>query len=158
VPGTVTAVERLAVFIATGFGMGYAALAPGTVASMVTAVVLGLIPFSRVGLVVFLLVVVGVGTWAAHLAERVLARGKDPGAIVIDEVAGMTLSVVVFPLTPEVLAAGLAFFRVFDVLKPPPARESQRITGGVGVMIDDLIAGLYALACVAASRWLFGWP
>lgn len=148
---------RLAVAIATGFGLGYAPLAPGTVASLVTAVVLGLVPFSRIGLVVFLLVVVVVGTWAAHVAERVIG-GKDPGAIVIDEVAGMTLSVVAFPLTPEVLAAGLAFFRVFDVFKPPPARESQRLTGGVGVMIDDLIAGLYALGCVAASRALLGWP
>jgi phosphatidylglycerophosphatase A len=157
VPATVTGPERLAVLIATVCGVGYAPLAPGTVASLVTAVALGIIPFSRVGLVVFLVLVVVVGTWAAHVAERVIG-GKDPGAIVVDEVAGMTLAVVVFPLTPEVLAAGLAFFRVFDVLKPPPAHQSQRITGGIGVMIDDLIAGLYALACVAASRWLFGWP
>jgi phosphatidylglycerophosphatase A len=148
---------RLALLIATGFGAGYAPIAPGTVGSIVTVVFLGLVPFSRTGLVVFLVVVVVVGTWAAHVAERALG-GKDPGAIVIDEVAGMTLSVVAFPLTPEVLAAGLAFFRVFDVLKPPPARESQRLTGGVGVMIDDLIAGLYALAAVAVSRSLFGWP
>ena len=151
--------DRLAVLIATAFGVGRAPLAPGTVASVVTVIFLGLVPFSRAGLVIFLVVVVAVGTWAAHLAERVIG-GKDPGAIVIDEVAGMTLSVVAFPLplTPEVLAAGLALFRVFDVLKPPPARESQRITGGVGVMIDDLIAGLYALAIIALSRRLLGWP
>jgi phosphatidylglycerophosphatase A len=157
VPRTAGVLDRLAVLIATVFGVGYAPLAPGTVASLVTAVFLGFVPFSRAGLVVFLVVVVVVGTWAAHLAERVIG-GKDPGAIVIDEVAGMTLSVVAFPLTPQVLAAGLALFRVFDVLKPPPARESQRITGGVGVMIDDLIAGLYALAIIAASRRLLGWP
>ena len=149
--------DRFAVLIATVFGVGYAPLAPGTVASVVTVIFLGLVPFSRAGLVVFLLLVVIVGTWAAHRAERVIG-GKDPGAIVIDEVAGMTLSVVVFPLTTEVLAAGLALFRVFDVLKPPPARESQRIRGGVGVMIDDLIAGLYALAIIALSRSLTGWP
>ena len=139
------------------FGVGYAPLAPGTVASVVTVIFLGLVPLSRAGLVVFLLLVVIVGTWAAHRAERVIG-GKDPGAIVIDEVAGMTLSVVAFPLTTEVLAAGLALFRVFDVLKPSPARESQRIRGGVGVMIDDLIAGLYALAIIALSRSLTGWP
>ena len=149
--------DRLAVQIATVFGLGRAPLAPGTVASVVTVVFLGLVPFSRAGLVLFLLVVVVVGTWAAHRAEGVIG-GKDPGAIVIDEVAGMTLSVVAFPLTPEVLAAGLALFRVFDVWKPPPARESQRITGGLGVMIDDLIAGLYALAVIALSRPLLGWP
>ena len=105
----------------------------------------------------FLVAVVVVGTWAAHRAERTIG-GKDPGAIVIDEVAGMTLSVIAFPLTTEVLAAGLALFRVFDVLKQPPARESQRLTGGVGVMIDDLIAGLYALAIIALSRSWTGWP
>jgi phosphatidylglycerophosphatase A len=151
--------DRVAVLIATVFGVGYAPLAPGTVASLVTVVFLGFVPFSRAGLVVFFVVVVVVGTWAAHLAERVIG-GKDPGAIVIDEVAGMTLSVIAFPLplTPEVLAAGLAFFRVFDVIKPPPARESQRIKGGVGVMIDDLIAGLYALVIVALSRRVLGWP
>ena len=149
--------DRVAVLIATVFGVGYAPLAPGTVASVVTVIFLGLVPFSRAGLVVFLLLVVIVGTWAAHRAERVIG-GKDPGAIVIDEVAGMTLSVIAFPLTTEVLAAGLALFRVFDVIKPPPARESQRMRGGVGVMIDDLIAGLYALAIIALSRRLLGWP
>ena len=151
------ALDRLAVLIATGFGVGYAPLAPGTVASVVTVIFLGLVPFSRAGLVIFLVLVVVVGTWAAHVAERVIG-GKDPGAIVIDEVAGMTLSVVAFPLTSEVLAVGLALFRVFDVLKPPPARESQRIRGGIGVMIDDLIAGLYALAIIALGRSLIGWP
>ena len=149
--------DRFAVLIATVFGVGYAPLAPGTVASVVTVIFLGLVPFSRAGLVVFLLLVVIVGTWAAHRAERVIG-GKDPGAIVIDEVAGMTLSVVAFPLTTEVLAAGLALFRVFDVLKPPPARESQRIRGGVGVMIDDLIAGIYALVIIAVMRRLLSWP
>jgi phosphatidylglycerophosphatase A len=157
VPRPAGFLERLAVLIATVFGIGWAPLAPGTVASLVTVVFLGFVPFSRGGLVVFLLVVVVVGTWAAHVAERVIG-GKDPGAIVIDEVAGMTLSVVAFPLTSEVLAIGLALFRVFDVLKPPPARESQRITGGVGVMIDDLIAGLYVLALIALSRSLIAWP
>ena len=156
-PATVGFVDRVAVLIATVFGVGRAPLAPGTVASLVTVAILAFVPFSRAGLVVFFLVVVVVGTWAAHAAERVIG-GKDPGAIVIDEVAGMTLSVVIFPLTTEVLMVGLALFRAFDVWKPPPARESQRIGGGVGVMIDDLIAGLYALALIAISRALFGWP
>jgi phosphatidylglycerophosphatase A len=123
----------------------------------VTVVLLWLVPFSRVGLVAFLVAVVVIGTWAAHIAERRLGR-KDPGAIVIDEVAGMTLSVIAFPLTPAVLLAGFVLFRIFDVVKPSPARESQRLGGGVGVMLDDVIAGLYALAVLAASRAFLGWP
>jgi phosphatidylglycerophosphatase A len=143
--------------IATVFGAGYSPVAPGTVGSAVAALVLWLIPFSRVGVVLFLVAVIVVGTWAAHVAERGLG-GKDPGAIVIDEVAGMTLSVVLFPLTPAVLLGGFVLFRIFDVVKPPPAHGSQRLTGGVGVMIDDLIAGLYALAVLAVSRAVLGWP
>jgi phosphatidylglycerophosphatase A len=123
----------------------------------VTALLLWLVPFTRSGLVLFLLVVVVAGTWAAHRAESLLG-GKDPGPIVIDEVAGMTLSVLVFPLTVPVLIAGFFLFRVFDVVKPPPAYGSQKLGGGVGVMIDDLIAGAYALAVLAAARWLVGWP
>jgi phosphatidylglycerophosphatase A len=107
--------------------------------------------------VAFLAAVVVVGTWAAHRAERVLG-GKDPGPIVIDEVAGMTLSVLLFPLTVPVLVAGFFLFRLFDIVKPPPAHVSQRLRGGVGVMIDDLIAGAYALALLGGARALFGWP
>ncbi len=114
-------------------------------------------PFSPAGLAAFFVVVTAVGTWAAQRAERCIG-GKDPGSIVIDEVAGMTLSVIALPLTPSVLGAAFLLFRLFDVWKPFPARDSQRIGGGVGVMLDDLIAGLYALVVLVVSRRLFGWP
>jgi phosphatidylglycerophosphatase A len=84
--------------------------------------------------------------------------GHDHSCIVVDEVAGMTLSVIAFPLTPAVLAAGFVLFRIFDIVKPSPARESQRLRGGVGVMLDDLVAGLYALGLLALSRAIFQWP
>jgi phosphatidylglycerophosphatase A len=153
----VRGLDRVAVLIATVLGAGYSPVAPGTAGSAVTVLLLWLVPFSRAGLVVFFVAVVVIGTWAAHVAERRLG-GKDPGAIVIDEVAGMTLSVIAFPLTPGVLLAGFVLFRVFDVVKPSPARESQRLGGGIGVMLDDLIAGLYALAVLAACRRLLAWP
>ena len=98
-----------------------------------------------------------VGTWAAHRAERAIGA-KDPGVIVIDEVAGMTLTVAPFVLTPAVLVVGFVLFRIFDVTKPFPARVSQRITGGIGVMVDDLIAGLYALLVIVIARAVFAWP
>ena len=155
--GTATVLDRLALLIATAFGAGYSPIAPGTAGSAVAVLILWLVPFSRLGLVLFLVAVVVVGTWAADVAERRLG-GKDPSAIVIDEVAGMTLSVVAFPLTPGVLLVGFVLFRIFDVIKPPPAGQSQRFRGGIGVMIDDLIAGLYALAILAVSRAVLGWP
>jgi phosphatidylglycerophosphatase A len=125
------------------------------VASAATALVLWLLALSPPALAVVLVAVTALGVWAADEAERALAV-KDPGAIVVDEVAGMTLSVLVVPLTPAVLLAGFVLFRVFDVVKPFPANVSQRIPGGVGVMIDDLIAGLYALALLLLARRL-GW-
>lgn len=138
-------------------GAGYAPVAPGTVASALTVLLLWLVPFTRAGLVVFLGAVIVLGTWAAQHAEAAIG-GKDPGAIVIDEVAGMVLSVLVFPLTVPVLVVGFLFFRLFDIIKPFPAHGSQRIGGGVGVMIDDLIAGVYALLVVGLMRWALGWP
>jgi phosphatidylglycerophosphatase A len=143
--------------VATAGGAGYAPVAPGTVASALTVLVLWLVPFSRGGLVVVLVAVTVAGTWAAHHAERLLGE-KDPGAIVVDEVAGMTLAVLAFPLTLPVLAAGFGLFRLFDIVKPFPAGRSQAIGGGVGVMVDDLIAGLYALGVLAGLRGLLGWP
>lgn len=109
-------------------------------------------PLLRLGV---LIVVTALGTWAADEAERALDRGKDPGAIVVDEVAGMTLAALV---APTAAALGLAFllFRVFDVVKPFPANVAQRLRGGLGVMVDDLVAGLYALALVLLATAL-GW-
>ncbi len=96
------------------------------------------------------------GTWAAHEAERTLGGGKDPGAIVVDEVAGMTLALLTAPPTLPALIVAFLLFRAFDVVKPFPANVSQRLRGGLGVMVDDLIAGLYALALVVLARSL-GW-
>ena len=148
---------RVALAIATVGGAGLAPVAPGTVASALTALVLWVVPFSRPGLIVFFIAVTVVGTWAAEHAERTLGA-KDPGAIVIDEVAGMTLSVLVLPLTPAVLAVAFVLFRIFDVVKPFPAGRAQGLPGGFGVMVDDLVAGLYALGVVVAARAVVGWP
>lgn len=133
-----------------------APIAPGTVASAVTVAVLWLVRPSALVLALAVVVVTALGIWASSEAERALARGKDPGAIVVDEVAGMALSVLSVPLTPAILAVAFVLFRIFDVLKPFPANVSQRLPGGLGVMLDDLIAGVYALVLVLLIRRL-GW-
>jgi phosphatidylglycerophosphatase A len=143
--------------IATVGGVGHAPFAPGTVASAVTVLALGVLTPSRLALLVAVLAVILVGTWAAQEAEHALG-GKDPGAIVIDEVAGMAVSVLAVPLTPAVLAVAFVLFRVFDIVKPYPANALQRLPGGVGVMIDDLVAGLYALLLILGARALLSWP
>jgi phosphatidylglycerophosphatase A len=146
----------VALLVATAGGLGRAPLAPGTVASLVTAGVLWLLALSWPALAVLFVAVTLLGTWAADVAERTLAV-KDPGAIVVDEVAGMILAVLAVPLTPAALVAGFLLFRVFDIVKPFPANAAQRLPGGLGVMVDDLIAGAYALALLLLARragWL----
>lgn len=121
------------------------------------AVGLWLIPFSRVGLWTTLAAVVVVGIWASHRVEVVLER-KDPGVIVIDEVAGMMVAVLLLPRTFGVLLCAFLLFRIFDIWKPFPAREAEALRGGFGVVVDDLIAGVYALVLIMGARMLFGVP
>jgi phosphatidylglycerophosphatase A len=143
--------------VASVFGAGYAPVASGTVGSLVTAVAIWLLPLTPFRIAVALVVVTLLGIWAGGRVERVLGR-KDPGLIVIDEVAGMLLSVLGLPRSLPVLISAFLLFRLFDIWKPFPARESQALTGGVGVMVDDLIAGVYALVLVMGARALFGVP
>ena len=70
----------------------------------------------------------------------------------------MMLSVLILPRSVAVLLTAFVLFRIFDIWKPFPARESQALSGGLGVMLDDLIAGVYALLVLLASRAVFGWP
>ena len=132
-------------------------MASGTVGSLVTLIALWLIPFTAFALVVTLAVVTVVGIWAGSRVETVI-DAKDPGIIVIDEVAGMLVSVLFLPRTIPVLVTAFLLFRLFDIWKPFPARQFQELHGGVGVMLDDLIAGAYALALIAISRALVDLP
>jgi phosphatidylglycerophosphatase A len=132
-------------------------VASGTVGSFVTVVALWLIPFTTLALLVTLVVVILVGIWAGSRVEMVI-DAKDPGIIVIDEVAGMLVSVLFLPRTIPVLVTAFLLFRLFDIWKPFPARQFQELHGGLGVMLDDLIAGAYALALIVISRALVGLP
>lgn len=147
----------MALWIATAAGAGHSPVAPGTAGSGVALVLLWLVPFSTLSLAVALVVVVIAGVWAGDRAERLL-KTKDPSQVVIDEVAGMMLSVLTLPRTPMVLLAAFILFRLFDIVKPFPARQSQNFVGGIGVMLDDLVAGAYTLALLAASRVVLGLP
>jgi phosphatidylglycerophosphatase A len=98
-------------------------------------------------LLVFVFLVSIVGTWAATRAEKLLGK-KDPGAVVVDEVAGQLVAFLFVPRGAPwwvVLAAFIAF-RVFDIWKPYPVRRLEHLGGGLGIMADDLLAGFYAAA------------
>jgi len=132
-------------------------VAPGTAGSLVAAVALWFIPFARLWFLAVLVIITLLGIWAAQRVETVTGH-KDPGIIVIDEFAGMMLSVMFLPRTLGVFISAFLLFRLFDIWKPFPARESQALRGGFGVMVDDLIAGAYTLVLLMGARQLFGVP
>ena len=147
--------EKIAFFIWTAGFAGLVPVAPGTAGSVVGLVLLILVRATRndwIELLV-LVIVVAVGTWSASAAERHYRR-EDPGEIVIDEVAGMMLTLLWLPSGWVSFLVGFLAFRFFDIVKPFPARLAERLPGGVGVMADDLVAGLYGYASVWTVLWL----
>ena len=154
--------RSLSIWIATGLGTGYSPLAPGTAGSALgLALVLAFrqIPLNPLWLGVSLAAFAGllflVGVWSAGKAEKVFGC-VDPGQVVIDEVAGQIITFVATPRVPwKGLLAGFILFRLFDIVKPFPARRAERFPGGWGIMIDDVMAGLYSLiALVILGRFL----
>lgn len=153
--------------LATWFGAGLLPWAPGTWGSL-AALPFGWLLFwlsGPFGLLAATVVVFVVGLWAAHGYEQVAAI-KDPGAIVIDEVAGQWLTyLVALPFlrlggAPElalVIGSGFLLFRLFDVAKPWPLCALERLDGGLGIMADDLAGGVLAGAALAALAMWFGW-
>jgi len=141
-------VQRLAVMLATVGPVGRVPLAPGTAGSLVALPLLpGLGVLRARSLVVSLVIVlmlVAVAVWAAERAEVALG-GHDHGAIVIDEVAGLVVAGLLIPGTWGAAVLALVLFRVLDVVKPFPAGLiDARLRGGLGVVGDDVVAGLYA--------------
>jgi len=126
-------------------------VAPGSAGALVCAVIVWFLlpevtfasPPAAVGVMLLSLVAfVAVSIWAAGAAEA--AYGKDASRIVIDEFAGFIISIAFLPKTAFVYVAAYLLFRVFDVLKPFPARRAESIPGGLGIVLDDVVAGLYA--------------
>lgn len=145
-----------AVWIGTVGGAGYFPVLPGTVGSAVgvgIVVALDAIPFGTTGrdaaLIGAAVLIFFIGVWAAGESEKFFGR-TDPGHVVIDEVVGQMVTFLLVPHASwKLLLTGLVLFRVFDVTKPFPAGRAERLPGGWGIMIDDLLAGVYALVALA---------
>jgi phosphatidylglycerophosphatase A len=129
--------------IATAFFAGYSPIAPGTAGSLIALIPLFFFPGIRTPLLALLIVIVFLaGRWVAKKFED--AYGDDPQIVVIDEVVGMWITMVLVPITLFNLVAGFVLFRFFDIVKPPPARQLERLQNGWGIMLDDVAAGIYA--------------
>jgi phosphatidylglycerophosphatase A len=149
--------RKLILVIATGAGSGYAPVASGTFGSAVGLVLYALLAgLSPALLLAGIVVIVPVGVWAAGRAEQIFDR-RDDGRIVIDEIAGMWVALAFLPVRPGVALVGFLLFRLFDIVKPPPVRGLESLHGGLGVMLDDLAAGVYA-NLVGQVLWRVIWP
>ncbi len=137
--------RRLALLLATWWGVGYVPRAPGTagtIAAIPFFLLLSLLPLPG-----YLVCVLGIGLvacWAAGEAERIFQE-QDSQRIVIDEAVGFLVTMTALPPTWPYLIGGFCLFRCFDILKPPPIRLIERkVLGGYGVVLDDVLAGIYA--------------
>ncbi|MBT1704485.1 phosphatidylglycerophosphatase A family protein [Chryseosolibacter indicus] len=128
--------------IATGLGIGYMGRGSGTIAAALSAGVWYTIGGgnSSIQLVVTIVIVL-IGIWSATSVERIW--GVDSNKVVVDEIAGMCISLLFLPATLIITCSGLVLFRFFDILKPFYIRKAENLPAGWGVMADDILAGIY---------------
>jgi phosphatidylglycerophosphatase A len=151
--------RRLALLISTCGYVGYAPIAPGTFGSAAGLAVLYLVRFTG-SWFVEVSVIVGLfaaGIWSGSRVERDYDR-QDPGYVVMDEVVGMLITLFLVPMTPVSALVAFLIFRVLDIFKPFPARRLEHLHGGLGIMADDAMVGVYGNAIMWGLFWLLpGW-
>ncbi len=151
----------LPVIIGTGFGSGFSPFAPGTAGALVAALIWYGLSFlvSEVCLlwltVAFILAFTWAGVWAANRLEK--CWGEDPSRVVVDEMVGTWIALLAVPSGHIGYALGaFALFRLFDIFKPLGIRRMERLPGGIGVMMDDILSGIYGFIVLIIIRWVLG--
>jgi len=135
---------KIALILATWFGIGLVPLVPGTFGTLAAVPLILLLNYLGEWYGVFALVVITIVAIRVSDRTQELLGRTDPSAVVIDEVAGFLATMLLFP--PSLVNVGLGFilFRFFDIVKPWPVRQTERLKGGFGIVVDDLLAGVYA--------------
>jgi phosphatidylglycerophosphatase A len=134
--------KPLILAVSSFFYVGYLPLIPGTFASAVGVLLFYLVKYSLVNFALLLSVLIILGFLVSGRAEKIIGR-KDPRCVVIDEVCGMLVSFILIPYDVKLIIIGFLIFRLLDTLKPYPAYSMQDLKGSLGIMSDDLIAGMY---------------
>ncbi len=137
-------INRFLLLLATGFGVGYSPIAPGTLGTLITIPIYYFLseipsPIYEITLVGFFFLAV----WVSEKTEAITGKKDDP-RIVIDEIIGFLISMLWVPKTIRFIIIGFILFRFFDILKPFPIRRLEKVKGGYGVVLDDVMAGVYA--------------
>jgi phosphatidylglycerophosphatase A len=150
-PASIKPAPLWATLIATFFGIGRMRFGPGTWGSAAAVLLWAALAYElpsalRIQVVIALAVFVTVIGIPAATAVARASKVKDPQFVVIDEVAGQLIALIAVPLAWKTFLAGFILFRVFDIVKPPPVRQLEKLPEGTGIVLDDVAAGLYALA------------
>ena len=147
--------QKIVLFLATGGYLGHVPIAPGTFGSLPGLLIcLGMSGISLGYAILFAIVFAVVALVIAKQAQKLIG-GKDPSSIVIDEMTGMIVTLLGIPLTTFSLVLGFLVFRAFDVLKPFPIRHfDQKIPGGAGIVLDDVMAGVYGNLLIRIVLWV----
>ena len=153
----------LPVLIGTGFGSGFSPIAPGTAGALLASLIWGILyfflPFPALLWVTVLLILffTVTGIWSAN--KLASYWGEDPSRIVVDEMVGVWIPMLAVPFGKHwywyVLLA-FVFFRLLDIVKPLGIKRMENIKGGLGVMMDDILAGVYSLILLLGIRWVVG--
>jgi len=149
--------QAAVMFLATGCYVGRIPIAPGTFGSLLAILpcfLLSGLPLAVTFGIIFIFI--GLAIWVAKAAEEIL-KAQDPGCIVIDEVAGMMVTLAGLPFDVLTVLSGFIVFRILDIIKPFPIRTAERhLSGGTGVVLDDVVAGLMANVLLRVIWTLFG--
>jgi phosphatidylglycerophosphatase A len=148
-------VNRIALALSTFGYVGFFPIAPGTAGSLAALALYALVRWVGDPLIEIatIFVVFAAGVWAATRTEAVLGT-TDPGPVVIDEVLGMLVTLAGLPLSLSGVIVGFVLFRVLDIVKPFPAGRLEQAPQGWGIMLDDLMAGVYGHLALRLCLWL----
>ncbi|CAM2007889.1 phosphatidylglycerophosphatase A family protein [Acanthopleuribacter pedis] len=141
--------------VATVFGSGFSSFAPGTVGSIVSLLIIyWIFPVSIPLQLIMLLGFTALAVYSSGIVAE-MTETKDPSVVVADEFVGMFATFLFFPqpLRPDLMILGLVLFRIFDIWKPWPAYKLETLPGGFGIVLDDLVAGLYAMTLLHLADW-----
>ncbi|MCZ6469577.1 MAG: phosphatidylglycerophosphatase A [Candidatus Dadabacteria bacterium] len=148
--------KGIAKLIATVFYVGLIPIAPGTFGTIAAIPLFYALSFTPLYLYLAITVlIILISVWASGVAEEIFGR-TDPGEVVADEVCGYLVTMILVPVTLGNIFFGFLLFRLFDIAKPYPIRKFERLPGGWGIVMDDVMAGVYS--CITLhilGRWFF---
>jgi phosphatidylglycerophosphatase A len=145
--------KKFQYIVATGFGIGYSSFIPGTVGSLFALLLFVIIPLDNAAWILVCILTFFLGIWVSDVVEN--DRGKDPKIVVIDEIVGQWITFLFLPPVFWIYIAGFLLFRVLDIIKPFPANKMENLRGGMGIMLDDVVAGIYANLVLQIAIYYF---